>query len=187
MNLLKKKCFIKVIKFRSRNDVIVSQFSLCMLYIYRLPEIHRYYLAFWVHEHPDGHAAQAVLQTPGWQSVACRLDMGTHWIRQIFCLSLLSSLPIFGQMNKFRWCLGQLILPECMKLLPLYTNCLLKSDAIAGGSDLGCDDRAFAMSTVSSMDVTSSVVYFYPRSGASVPIAVAREFCFILVYCQSKI
>jgi len=58
---------------------------------------------------------------------------------------------------------GQLILPECMKLLPLYTNCLLKSDAIAGGSDLGCDDRAFAMSSVSSMDVNSSVIYFYPR------------------------
>ena len=58
---------------------------------------------------------------------------------------------------------GQLILPECMKLLPLYTNCLLKSDAISGGTDLGCDDRAFAMSAVSSMDVASSVVYFYPR------------------------
>merc|ERR1719220_1496569 len=58
---------------------------------------------------------------------------------------------------------GQLILPECMKLLPLYTNCLLKSDALSGGSDVGCDDRAFLMSSVSSMDVNSSSVYFYPR------------------------
>merc|ERR1711953_1587369 len=58
---------------------------------------------------------------------------------------------------------GQLILPECMKLLPLYTNCLIKSDAIAGGSDLGCDDRAYHMSCVSSMDAASSVVYFYPK------------------------
>jgi len=58
---------------------------------------------------------------------------------------------------------GQLILPECMKLLPLYTNCLVKSDALSGGSDLGCDDRAFHMATVSSMDVSSSLVYFYPR------------------------
>lgn len=58
---------------------------------------------------------------------------------------------------------GQLILPECMKLLPLYTNCLIKSDALSGGSDLGCDDRAFHMSSVSSMDVASSLVYFYPR------------------------
>jgi protein transport protein SEC24 len=31
---------------------------------------------------------------------------------------------------------GQLILPECMKLLPLYTNCLLKSDALCGAADL---------------------------------------------------
>lgn len=29
---------------------------------------------------------------------------------------------------------GQLILPECMKLLPLYLNCLLKSDALSGGT-----------------------------------------------------
>jgi protein transport protein SEC24 len=28
---------------------------------------------------------------------------------------------------------GQLILPECMKLLPLYVNCILKSDAVSGG------------------------------------------------------
>lgn len=29
---------------------------------------------------------------------------------------------------------GQLILPECMKLLPLYINSLLKSDALTGGT-----------------------------------------------------
>jgi len=58
---------------------------------------------------------------------------------------------------------GQLILPECMKLLPLYTNCLIKSDALSGGPDLGCDDRAFHMSAVCSMDVANSVVYFYPK------------------------
>ena len=28
---------------------------------------------------------------------------------------------------------GQLVLPECMKLLPLYANCVIKSDAISGG------------------------------------------------------
>jgi len=58
---------------------------------------------------------------------------------------------------------GQLILPECMKLLPLYTNCLIKSDALSGGPDLGCDDRAFHMVSVGSMDVGSTVAYFYPR------------------------
>lgn len=36
---------------------------------------------------------------------------------------------------------GQLILPECMKLLPLYVNCLLKSDAISGGKFLLFDSE----------------------------------------------
>ncbi|XP_071455652.1 protein transport protein Sec24C [Hetaerina americana] len=58
---------------------------------------------------------------------------------------------------------GQLILPECMKLLPLYANCLIKSDALSGGSDLTIDDRSFVMQAVMLMDVPSSVVYFYPR------------------------
>jgi len=58
---------------------------------------------------------------------------------------------------------GQLILPECMKLLPLYTNCLLKSDVLSGGADVGCDERAFLMNAVSAMDILSTVVYFYPR------------------------
>ena len=29
---------------------------------------------------------------------------------------------------------GQLILPESMKLLPLYTNCVIKSDALQAGT-----------------------------------------------------
>jgi protein transport protein SEC24 len=58
---------------------------------------------------------------------------------------------------------GQLILPECMKLLPLYTNCLLKSDALSGAADVGCDDRAFLMHSIGSMDVATTVAYFYPR------------------------
>ncbi|XP_046668014.1 protein transport protein Sec24C [Homalodisca vitripennis] len=58
---------------------------------------------------------------------------------------------------------GQLILPECMKLLPLYISCVLKSDAISGGSDMTIDDRAFVMYAVNIMDIPNSVVYFYPR------------------------
>ena len=50
-----------------------------------------------------------------------------------------------------------------MKLLPLYTNCLLKSDVLSGGADVGCDDRAFLMHSLGSMDVSSTVAYFYPR------------------------
>ncbi|XP_018325485.1 protein transport protein Sec24C isoform X2 [Agrilus planipennis] len=58
---------------------------------------------------------------------------------------------------------GQLILPECMKLLPLYVNCLLKSDAISGGSDMTVDDKSYQIYAVMTMDVPRSVTYFYPR------------------------
>ncbi|XP_044736103.1 protein transport protein Sec24C [Chrysoperla carnea] len=58
---------------------------------------------------------------------------------------------------------GQLILPECMKLMPLYLNCLLKSDAISGGSDMTIDDRSYVMQSLMVMDVPSSVSFFYPR------------------------
>ena len=57
---------------------------------------------------------------------------------------------------------GQLILPECMKLLPLYINCLLNCDAL-GGSDLTIDDRGFNMYAVATMSVADTLAYLYPR------------------------
>lgn len=58
---------------------------------------------------------------------------------------------------------GQLVLPEPMKLLPLYTNCVLRSDAVAGGPDITCDDRSCAMYRALAADVETSIVYTYPR------------------------
>lgn len=58
---------------------------------------------------------------------------------------------------------GQLILPECMKLLPLYVNCLLNCDALSGGQDMTIDDRTFNMYAVQTMHVGASLAYLYPR------------------------
>ncbi|XP_060569226.1 protein transport protein Sec24C-like [Ruditapes philippinarum] len=58
---------------------------------------------------------------------------------------------------------GQLILPECMKLLPLYGNCVVKSDGIQGGQDISTDDRSYLMHLINAMDVKSSCAFFYPR------------------------
>ena len=58
---------------------------------------------------------------------------------------------------------GQLILPECMKLLPLYINCLLNCDALSGGQDMSIDDRTFNMFAVQTMHVAASLAYLYPR------------------------
>ncbi|KAG7462609.1 hypothetical protein MATL_G00186610 [Megalops atlanticus] len=58
---------------------------------------------------------------------------------------------------------GQLILPECMKLLPVYLNCVLKSDMLHPGADVSLDDRAYLRQLVSCMDVAETHVFFYPR------------------------
>ncbi|KAI8481630.1 Protein transport protein Sec24C [Branchiostoma belcheri] len=55
------------------------------------------------------------------------------------------------------------VLKECMKLLPLYVNCVLKSDALQGGAKTSTDDRAWLMHLLSSMDISSSGAFFYPR------------------------
>ncbi|XP_069876681.1 protein transport protein Sec24C isoform X2 [Dipodomys merriami] len=58
---------------------------------------------------------------------------------------------------------GQLILPECMKLLPVYLNCVLKSDILQPGAEVTTDDRAYVRQLVTSMDVAETNVFFYPR------------------------
>ncbi|KAJ8250554.1 hypothetical protein COCON_G00224760 [Conger conger] len=58
---------------------------------------------------------------------------------------------------------GQLILPECMKLLPVYLNCVLKSDVLQPAADTSLDDRAYLRQLLSCMDVCESHVFFYPR------------------------
>ncbi|XP_051771563.1 protein transport protein Sec24C isoform X3 [Ctenopharyngodon idella] len=77
--------------------------------------------------------------------------------------------------------ISQLILPECMKLLPVYLNCVLKSDILQPGADVSLDDRAYLRQLVSAMDVAESHVFFYPRllplqqldvESMSLPVAV---------------
>ncbi|ELK32425.1 Protein transport protein Sec24C [Myotis davidii] len=58
---------------------------------------------------------------------------------------------------------GQLILPECMKLLPVYLNCVLKSDVLQPGAEVSTDDRAYVRQLVTAMDVAETNVFFYPR------------------------
>ncbi|XP_076007622.1 protein transport protein Sec24C isoform X2 [Genypterus blacodes] len=74
---------------------------------------------------------------------------------------------------------GQLILPECMKLLPVYLNCVLKSDVLLPGADVSLDDRAYLRQLISCMDVEETHVFFYPRllplvklEGETLPMAL---------------
>lgn len=50
-----------------------------------------------------------------------------------------------------------------MKLLPVYLNCVLKSDVLQPGLEVTTDDRAYIRQLVTSMDVAETNVFFYPR------------------------
>lgn len=83
---------------------------------------------------------------------------------------------------------GQLILPECLKLLPLYVNCILRSDAIAGGQDLTPDDRSWIMFTVMTMGVETTVHHFYPQlfAIAGPEIESTKVFTPVPVRCSQE-
>lgn len=59
--------------------------------------------------------------------------------------------------------LGQLILPEALKLLPVYVTGALKCDAIDGGPEMTPDDKAFAQIRTLGASARNSQVILYPR------------------------
>ncbi|CAB3406008.1 unnamed protein product [Caenorhabditis bovis] len=59
--------------------------------------------------------------------------------------------------------LGQLILPESLKLMPLYVNSILKNDAISGGSEMTVDDKVWQMELIRGIRVEDAMPLIYPR------------------------
>jgi protein transport protein SEC24 len=58
---------------------------------------------------------------------------------------------------------GQFILPETLKLLPVFSNSILKSDAINGVQNVSTDERSWQMYRLMAMDIAQTFAYFYPR------------------------
>ncbi|XP_054846422.1 protein transport protein Sec24D isoform X2 [Eublepharis macularius] len=58
---------------------------------------------------------------------------------------------------------SQLILPDSMKVLPVYMNSLLKSCVLAGKPEISTDERAFHRQLVMAMDVAGTQLLFYPQ------------------------
>ncbi|KAJ8271372.1 hypothetical protein COCON_G00102310 [Conger conger] len=59
--------------------------------------------------------------------------------------------------------ISQLILPDAMKVFPVYMNSLMKSAALVGSVELSTDDRALHRLAVTAMGVEETQVLFYPR------------------------
>lgn len=58
---------------------------------------------------------------------------------------------------------GQLILPESLKLLPLYALALTKNPLLRAGTEVRADERASLMALISRMAVSNSCAFIYPR------------------------
>ncbi|XP_062991447.1 protein transport protein Sec24D [Elgaria multicarinata webbii] len=58
---------------------------------------------------------------------------------------------------------SQLILPDAMKVLPVYMNCLLKSCVLMGKPEIPTDERTLHRQLVMSMDVAGTQLLFYPQ------------------------
>ncbi|XP_066240467.1 protein transport protein Sec24D [Saccopteryx leptura] len=58
---------------------------------------------------------------------------------------------------------SQLILPDSMKVLPVYMNSLLKNCVLLGRPEVATDERAFQRQLVMSMGVADSQLFFYPK------------------------
>ncbi|KII60596.1 Protein transport protein Sec24C [Thelohanellus kitauei] len=57
----------------------------------------------------------------------------------------------------------QLVLPENIKLLPLYLNTILNSDCISGGKELVPDDKSYALFSALSANLNDTNIMFYSR------------------------
>ncbi|NXW17307.1 SC24D protein, partial [Circaetus pectoralis] len=59
--------------------------------------------------------------------------------------------------------ISQLILPDAMKVLPVYMNCLLKSCVLVGRPEIPTDERAYHRQLVTSMGVADTQLFLYPQ------------------------
>ncbi|XP_065891062.1 protein transport protein Sec24D-like isoform X2 [Dysidea avara] len=58
---------------------------------------------------------------------------------------------------------GQLILPETLKLLPIYCNTMLKSSAFCSPPVKSIDNKCWLLAILKSMNIAASSIFIYPR------------------------
>lgn len=57
----------------------------------------------------------------------------------------------------------QLILPDAMKVFPVYMNSLMKTAPLVGSTELSTDDRAHHRLAIMGMGVEETQLMLYPR------------------------
>lgn len=78
--------------------------------------------------------------------------------------------------------LFQLILPDSMKVLPVYMNSLLKNCVLLGRPEISTDERAYQRQLVMTMGVADSQLFFYPQL---LPI-VSRKHVMVVHFLETS-
>jgi protein transport protein SEC24 len=86
-----------------------------------------------------------------------------HQVREAVVTATVSILYTYRKMCASSTAAGQLILPESLKLLPLYALSLTKNALLRAGTDVRADERAALIAMACRMPVASSVAFVYPR------------------------
>jgi protein transport protein SEC24 len=86
-----------------------------------------------------------------------------HQVREAVVSATVSILYTYRKMCASTTSAGQLILPESLKLLPLYVLSLTKHALLRAGTDVRADERVALIAMACRMPVASSAAFVYPR------------------------
>ncbi|KAK3546476.1 hypothetical protein QTP70_026325 [Hemibagrus guttatus] len=81
---------------------------------------------------------------------------------------------------------SQLILPDAMKVFPVYMNSLMKTPVLVGSTELSTDDRAFHRLNIMSMGVEETQVLLYPQLIPVHSMDVASDLIPSAVRCSEE-
>lgn len=97
------------------------------------------------------------------QGVQLNRDKGNAEMREALASRCSQFLATYREKCSEGAPLGQLILPESLKLMPLYVNSIMKNDAISGGSEMTVDDKVWQMELIRGIRTEDAMPLIYPR------------------------
>jgi protein transport protein SEC24 len=106
---------------------------------------------------------EATIVTMLYHTIHTAVNKGTKAAREALTASVLAILASYRRFCASSSHTGQLLLPEALKLLPLYSLCAMKSDALVSGTSATVDQRTQSMFDLMSMPITHVLSYLYPR------------------------
>mmetsp|Transcript_6786 Transcript_6786/g.17383 ORF Transcript_6786/g.17383 Transcript_6786/m.17383 type:complete len:244 (+) Transcript_6786:2-733(+) len=85
-----------------------------------------------------------------------------HQVREGIVEKCVDMLAVYRKFCASSSASGQLILPESLKLLPLYGLSLTKTTALRAGADIKIDERAALIAQACRLSVAASISFVYP-------------------------